>query len=76
MLLSEAKKEFKKIGFKVKVKTFSIGRHASFYDAQGNKFPQIFTSSDQLNYWQPVIALREKVKPVFDENGYSIYGFS
>ena len=76
MLLSEARKEFKKIGFKVKVKTLSFGRHVSIYDMEGNMMPSIFTSSDQLNYWQPAIALKEKVKPVFDDNSSDkIYGF-
>jgi hypothetical protein len=75
MLLSEARKSFKQIGFKVKVKSFSFGRHASIYDAQGNMMPSIFTS-ETFKYWQPAIALKEKVAPVFDDNSSDkVYGF-
>lgn len=77
MLLSEARKEFKKIGYKLKIKSMSIGRHADVLNADGVKMPTLFYDREERAKWLPAIELKQAVSPVFDDNtSDKIYGFS
>ena len=76
MLLSEAKKEFKKIGCKLSVKSYSFGRSVRI-SRNGNDLPSIFNGQDHRNEWLDVINLKQSIGQVFDDNSSDkIYGFS
>lgn len=59
--LTQARKELKKIGFKIKTETLSWGKHASYEDNLGERMPSIF-DKQSLSYWQPLIDWRNNSK--------------
>jgi hypothetical protein len=76
MLLKEVRKQFKDIGFKVQIRSYSHGRHANILNSKGEKMPSIFTSKEHREEWLPAIELKSSVGIVLDENSDKIYGFS
>ena len=75
MKLSEARKLFKDAGYKLKVQTFTFGKHASIYNLKGEILPSIFYGADGVQKWEVAINLRSSVGPVVDNDGEKIYGF-
>ena len=76
MLLSEARKHFKVIGCKLKVKSHSYGRHVEII-RDGESLPSIFSDAAHRAKWLEVILLKQSVGQVFDDNtSDKIYGFN
>ena len=75
MLLSEVRKSFKDAGYKLKVKSFSFGKHATVYK-DGEAMPSIFYDGNHRDKWQSAIELKSGINPVFDDKTLEIiYGF-
>ena len=55
MKLSELRKELKAIGFKVKVTTFSFGRHATYQSLDGRDQPSIYFGEEHRQEWIKLI---------------------
>ena len=73
--LNDVRRDLKKLGFKVSIKSFSHGPHAIFMNSSGEKMPSIFTAESQEE-WQPLIDyLKDLDAPVTDNSGQHVYGF-
>jgi hypothetical protein len=76
--INEVRRDLKKLGFKVRLKSLSWGPHAEFYDSNGNGFPSMF-NKETLAYWKPLIDykkdLNRRYDAVVDKYGDFIYGF-
>lgn len=52
--IPELRKELKKIGFNVKIKTLSWGPHADYVDSDGVSCPSIYGSDEARSHWKPL----------------------
>ena len=76
MELSELRKILKPLGFKVKTKSLSHGRHATITDLSGMRelTGNVFTS-DQLAFWSPAIEACRKAGQVTQDSD-KVYGLN
>jgi hypothetical protein len=77
MKLSEVRKQFREVGFSLRVQTFSFGKHASIYNKQGQKMPSIFFDPEHLEQWMDAVQVKSQLDAVTDDStNETIYGFS
>lgn len=55
MTLAQLRKELKAIGYKVKVTTFSFGRHATYQSLDGRDQPSIYFGEEHRQEWIKLI---------------------
>lgn len=77
MSLSQARKAFKDIGYKLKVQTLhwpESRRHAKIINRNGQEMPMMFHDSKHREEWLPAINLKGSI--AVQDKGEKIYGFS
>ena len=74
--IAEVRRELKKLGFKVSVRTLSWGPHGSFFNRDGEQRPTIFHGEEDRHPWAPLIAYINHIDTgVCTKDGTWIYGF-